>query len=559
MVDAWRSAGRSVARHDILAGLTVGALLVPQSMALAGIAGLPPVVGLYASFLPLIAYALVGSSRQVVMGPTATIMLMVAAAIVPMGHHDPARLLALSGLLALMVGGVCIAAGVLRLGFVTAFLSNPVLKGFVAGAALNLAATQLGKLVRVKSTGDTFIRTIVDLVPKLDRVHWLTLAVGAGSLALLLVLRHFAPRVPGALVVVVFATAASALFDLSGHGLRVAGEIPRGLPGFRVPDVNRADLRSLLPNALAIALVAYVETIAVAKAMATRFGYEVDPNRELIALGATHAVAGLSQGIAMDASFSRTAVAAESGARTQVAGIVAAAVVGFTLIFLTPLFKDLPDAALAGIVLAAVISLLDVPTFIRLWRVRREDFVTAVAAFVGTVTFGVLPGVAIAVLISLSLVVLRTARPHRAVLGYVPENGTWRDASRWPTAHGAPGVVVLRFDAPLFFANAEQLRDDVLRLVRQSPVPVHGVVLDASAVNFVDSTGADLLLALDADLAGQGVQLVLARANGSTRDVLERAGFAGWHDPVRYYPSVAAAVAAVGASGEDPRETDDDH
>ena len=448
-----RDGGAQVAVRDVVAGITVAALLVPQAMAYAELAGVPPVSGLYASFVPLLAYALLGSSRQLALGPTATVAVLTATVIEPLTNGSPTQALALTATLALLVAGICILGGLLRGGFVVNFLSQPVLSGYVSGAALVIAASQLGKLLGYSVSGATFFQLLAHTITNLDNVQGLTVLVSVVSIAIMLLIHRFAPRWPAALIVVTLGIIVASLFDLSAHGVAVTGTVPSGLPSLTVPRVGIHDLGSLAFSALGVALVCYVESIAVAKAMADRNGYSVEPNRELIALGVANVGAGLFQGFPVNGSFSRSASAGDAGARTQLSGVVAAIIVGLTLLFLTPLFKNLPAATLGAVVVVAVSGLLDFAGLRRAWRIRREDFAMGVIALIGVLTFGVLEGLLIAVGVSLVALVYHAALPHRAVLGYVPDDDSFRDVERSDTAITTTGVIVYRFDAPLFFAN----------------------------------------------------------------------------------------------------------
>ena len=529
--------------RDLTAGVTVAALLIPQGMAYAELAGLPAVNGLYASFIPLLIYAVLGSSRQLALGPTATVAVLTATVIEPLSDGNPTQALALAGTLALLVGGVCILVGLLRGGFVVNFLSQPVLSGYVTGAALVIAASQLGKLLGYNVSGDTFFQLVVHAIAGIGNIQGLTVLVAALSLGAIVLLRRLAPRWPSALIVVTLAIIVSSLLDLASHGVAVTGTVPSGLPSLRVPKVGIHDLGSLAFSCLGVALVCYVESIAVAKAMADQRGYVVDANRELVALGVANLGAGLFQAFPVDGSFSRTASASDAGAQTQISGIVAAVFVGLTLLFLTPLFKNLPAATLGAVVIVAVSGLFDFPGLRRAWQIRREDFVMGVIALVGVLALGVLEGLLIAVGISLVALVYHATLPHRAVLGYVPDEDSFRDVERFDTVTTA-GMVVYRFDAPLFFANCRRLRDDVLDLVRAAPDPVATVVLDAGAITFLDTTAASVLLELLTSLAELEVRLVVARAHGQVRDVMETSGITTALGPSGVAPTVRAAIAS---------------
>ena len=549
--------GRSrLMARDLTAGVTVAALLIPQGMAYAELAGLPAVNGLYASFIPLLAYALLGSSRQLALGPTATVAVLTATVIEPLSGGSATQALALAATLALLVGGICVLGGLLRGGFVVNFLSQPVLSGYVTGAALVIAASQLGKLLGYSVSGDTFFQLVAHAIADIGNIQGLTVLVAALSLASIVLLRRFAPRWPASLIVVTLAIVAASLLDLSAHGVAVTGSVPSGLPSLRVPKVGIHDLGSLAFSSLGVALVCYVESIAVAKAMADQRGYAVDANRELVALGVANLGAGLFQAFPVDGSFSRTASASDAGAQTQLSGVVAAVFVGLTLLFLTPLFKNLPAATLGAVVIVAVSGLFDLAGLRRAWQIRREDFVMGIIALVGVLALGVLEGLLIAVGVSLVALVYHATLPHRAVLGYVPDDRSFRDIERFDTVT-TPGVIVYRFDAPLFFANCRRLRDDVSELVRAAPDPVETVVLDAGAITFLDTTGSSILLELLTRLARLNVRLMVARAHGQVRDVMDASGITAALGPTGLAPTVRAAMESR-QERRDPSEPPDE-
>ena len=551
-----RSGRSRLTVRDLTAGVTVAALLIPQGMAYAELAGLPAVNGLYASFIPLLAYALLGSSRQLALGPTATVAVLTATVIEPLSGGSTTQALALAATIALLVGGVCVLGGLLRGGFVVNFLSQPVLSGYVTGAALVIAASQLGKLLGYSVSGDTFFQLVAHAIADIGNIQGLTVLVAALSLGSIVLLRRFAPRWPASLIVVILAIVAASLLDLSAHGVAVTGTVPSGLPSLRVPKVGIHDLGSLAFSSLGVALVCYVESIAVAKAMADQGGYAVDANRELVAVGVANLGAGLFQAFPVDGSFSRTASASDAGAQTQLSGVVAAVFVGLTLLFLTPLFKNLPAATLGAVVIVAVSGLFDLAGLRRAWQIRREDFVMGVIALVGVLALGVLEGLLIAVGVSLVALVYHATLPHRAVLGYVPDDRSFRDIERFDTVT-TPGVIVYRFDAPLFFANCRRLRDDVSELVRAAPDPVETVVLDAGAVTFLDTTGSSVLLQLLTRLAQLNVRLVVARAHGQVRDVMDASGITAALGPSGLAPTVRAAMESR-QERRDPTERPDE-
>ena len=533
---------RSWLRLDVLAGLTVWALLVPEAMAYASLAGLPPEAGLYAALPPLVLYAIFGTSRHVAVGPSSAVAVMVAATVAPLAAGDGERFVVLAAGLALLVGGILLAAGIARLGFVSEFMARPVLTGLITGLALVIALGQADKLFGVHAEGDNFFVELTDLLSNLPEAHLETVLVGGGCVALLFGLKRYAPKAPAALITVTLSIIAVALFDLDARGVQITGDVPAGLPPFKIPDVGIGDLRDLLPGAFAIAMVGYAESIAGMRSFATKHHYDVDPNQELIALGISNVGAGLSQGFAVDVSLSRSAAADEAGARTQVAGLVNAALILITILALTPLFHDLPEAALGAVVISAVAHLIDPEEFKRLFRVRKLDFGLAVLCMAGVLIVDVLPGLIVAVVASLLVLVYRASRPHTAQLGKIPGQDTYRDVERYPEAETIPGLVIFRFDSELFFANANVLRDGARRLVAASEPPARALLIDAEAVFDLDTSAADTLEELRAELASTGVELLMARVHGPVRDMLRRSGLEESIGEERIYATVRAGV-----------------
>jgi len=509
---------------DLGAGLAVGAMLVPQGMAYALLAGLPPEVGLYASTIPLLLYAIFGTSRQLAVGPVAIVSLLSASTLASVAEEGSAGYVAAAGLLALLVGAVHLVLGVARLGFLTRLLSHPVLVGFTSAAALIIGASQVKHLLGVSLVNDEhFHETVWELAQKASDAHGLTLAVGLGAIALMVGLKRWLPVLPGALVAVVVTTVASVLWDLEDRGVKVVGDIPQGLPPFTVPD-DFGIAGTLLPAALVITLVGYMESIAVAKVYARRNRYDVDPNRELIGLGAANVGAGLFGGYPVTGGFSRTAVNAEAGARTKLAAIITAGVVTLVIVALTPLFEQLPSATLGAIVVVAVAKLFDLAGISHIRRLKTADFVTLVVAFVATLAFGVELGIGIAVAASVVVVAVRMMTPHTAELGRLPDTTLYRNVARFPEAERVPGVAIIRFDVSLSYLNVEFMKRRVHRLVREGGPDLRAVVVDASGVNDIDTSALDAFTELVVDLAEDGIAVHLATAKGPVRDVLTRAG-----------------------------------
>ncbi|HEX6424217.1 MAG TPA: SulP family inorganic anion transporter [Acidimicrobiales bacterium] len=456
-------------RADLVGGLTVGAMLVPQSMAYAELAGLAPEYGFYAVMGALVVYALVGTSRHLGVGPEPGTAILAATGVGAIAAGDPERYVALMAGLALVVAAICVVAAAARLGFVASVLSKPVLVGYITGVGLTLLSSQIAGFTGVPIEADRLFPRFRELAGSLDEVHLGTTAVGAATLALILVLRRWAPTAPGALIGVVAATVVVAAFGLDRHGIALVGDIPTGLPVPGLPDVSVGDVGRLLPVAAGIALVGYSDNVLTARSIAARQGYRIDANQELLALGLTTLTAGLSQGFPVSSSASRTAVPASLGTRTQLVSLVASASVVATVLVLAPVLGEIPRAALAAVIVSAAIAILDVPGFRALWRVSREEAVLAAVAALGVVVFDVLVGVLVAVSLSIVVAFHRIARPHDAVLGDYPGLEGWVGVDRYPEAVTERGLVVYRFDAPLFFVNADRFRARVELALEESP------------------------------------------------------------------------------------------
>jgi sulfate permease, SulP family len=543
---------RSGIRGDLVAGLTVWAVLVPEALAYATIAGVSPVVGLYAAPGALILYAAFGSSRHLVTGPMAATAALSAAAVGDLAAGGTDKFLQLTITLGLVVGILALVAGLARLGFLASFISEPVLKGFIVGLALTIIVGQVPKLLGIPKEGGDFFEQLWDLLGNLGDTSGLTLLVGVLSLALVVGLKEYAPVVPGSLVAVLFGILAVHLFDLDAHGVEIVGNIDSGLPSFGLPDVAAHSYLDVAPAAVGVMLVGFAEGLGAAKTYAARTHYEIDPNRELIGLGAANLGAGLSSGMVVNGSLSKTAVNASAGARSQLSGLVVAALTVVTLLFLTGLFEDLPEATLAAVVIAALIELVDVRALVELYRLHtkglgriygiasRPDFIAAVAAVLGVLVFDTLPGLFIGIAASLLLLLYRASRPNVAVLGRVRgAPGQYTDVARHPENEAVPGIVVLRPEAGLFFANADAVRARIRAAVTPETT---GIVLDAATMPYIDVTAATMLGELVNDLERDGIRLVLARDIGQVRDLL---GVSEADGVLRAYPTIEDAVAAL--------------
>ncbi|WP_236246017.1 SulP family inorganic anion transporter [Streptomyces sp. CC210A] len=544
---------RSWLGPDALAGATVWAVLVPEALAYATIAGVPPVVGLYAAPAALILYAAFGSSRYLVVGPMAATAALSAAVVGEAAAGSSADYTTMTAALAVMVGVAALLAGLLRLGFLAGFISEPVLKGFIVGLALTIIAGQLPKLFGVEGGSGDFFEKTRALIGDLGETSGLTVLIGAGSLVLILLLKRVAPVVPGSLIAVALGIAAAVAFDLEDHGVDVVGSIETGLPSFGFPDVSSGDLGALAAGSVGVLLVAFAEGLGAAKTYAAREHDEIDADRELIGLGVAGLGAGLSSGMVVNGSLSKTAVNASAGARTQLSGVFVAALTVMTLLFLTGLFEQLPEAVLAGVVIAALVDLVDIPSPVSLYRVftrrlgqaygvaARPDFIAAVAAMLGVLVFDTLPGLFIGIGASLLLLLYRSSRPVVTELGQVPGNGHFAALDRHTDSLRIPGVTVLRVEGGIYFANAERVRSTVRRTAGREGTTA--VVLDAETVPFVDVGAVRMLDELAGDLEARGIRLLLARDVGQVREVLGAADARA--ELRRVYPTVRAAVAAA--------------
>jgi len=555
----YRHYQRGWLRGDVLAGLTVAAYLVPQVMAYAEVAGLPPVVGLWATIGPLAVYAVLGASRQLSIGPESTTALMTGVVLAPIAVGDPVRYAALAATLALLVGGVCLLARLARLGFLADLLSKPVLVGYMAGVAVIMIASQLGKITGVPVEGDEFIAQINSFVEQFDDVHWPTLVMSAVLVVMLFALARLAPRLPGPLIIVLLAALVVALFSLQDRGITVVGTVPAGLPTLAVPDLSLGDLAMLLLPAMGIAFVGYTDNVLTARSFALRQGQSVDANQEWTALGAGNVVSSLSQGFPISCSASRTALGAAVGSRTQLYSLVVLAMVLLTLLVAGPLLSGFPKAALGALVIFAAVRLIDVGEMRRIARFRRNEFLLVVLTTVGVLGLGVLYGVLAASVLSIVELLRRVARPHDSIQGYVPGMAGMHDVDDYPLARQMPGLVVYRYDAPLCFANAEDFRRRALRSVDDAllaeegaerrgesgdPHPIEWFVLNAEANVEIDITSADALGQLRDELQERGLTFAMARVKQDLRGDLVRAGLVDKVGADLIFPTLPTAVVA---------------
>ena len=533
---------RSWLRWDALAGVTVTAYLVPQVMAYGEVAGVQPVAGLWAILPSLAIYALLGSSRQLSVGPESTTALMTAAVVAPLAAGDPARYAALAAALAIVVGFLSVAAWATRLGFVSDLLSQPILVGYLAGVAVIMIVGQLGKVMGVPVEGGSTGSELRSVLLALGHTQPATLVLGLATLLLLFVAQWRFPRLPGPLLAVLLATATTAIFDLHGRGVAVVGDVPAGLPHPSLPPLDA--YAALLLPAVGVLLVGYTDNVLTARAFASRGGYAVDANQELLALGAANLGAGLFQGFPVSSSGSRTAVGDASGSRTQLHSLIALVCVILVLLFLRPLLANFPVAALGAIVIYAATRLIDVAGFRRLAAFRRSELVLALAAFVGVLVFDILYGILVAIGLSVAELFRRVARPHDAIQGRVPGLAGMHDVDDYPEAELIPGLVVYRYDSPLFFANAHDFKARAMVAVEQQTIPVCWFVLNVEANVEVDITAVDAMEELRANLTDRGIVFALARVKQDLLVALRAAGIVDLIGADRLFPTLPTAVAA---------------
>jgi len=532
---------------DIVAGVVLTTLLVPQGMAYAELAGLPPITGLYTSIMCLLGYAVFGPSRILVLGPDSSLGPMIAATILPLiaAQGDEKRAIALASMLAILVAVIMIVASVAKLGFIADLISKPTMIGYMNGLALTILVGQLPKLFGFKVEADGLIPEFTGFVKGLANGEAVAASavVGIAGIVLILVLQRWLPKVPAVLIMVVLAIAATSVFSLASHGVSLVGVLPKGFPPLTIPDVGLSDIGPLFAGALGIALVSLADTISTASAFAARTGQEIDGNGEMIGIGAANLAAGLFQGFPVSTSGSRTAVAERSGSKTQLTGVTGAVLIILMIVLVPGLFRNLPNPALAAVVITAALSLADIPGTVRLWRQRKAEFLLSIAAFLGVALLGVLPGIAIAVGLSILNVFRRAWWPYDTVLGRVEGLRGYHDTRSYPGASQLPGLVIYRFDAPLFFANAKTFRDEIRRFAAAQPPP-RWIVIAAEPVTDVDTTASDVLEDLDEALNAQGISLVFAELKDPVRRKIERYGLTRTIDPRHFFPTVGAAVAA---------------
>ena len=531
-------------RRDLLAGVTVAALALPASLAYAEIAGLSPVIGLYALLLPAVAYTFFGSSRQLIVGPEGSISVLVGAAIIPL-TTDPEQRASLAALLALLVGGVFLGARLARLGWIADYFSRPVLIGYLHGVAIVLIIGQLGKLFGLSINAQTPPGKIIEFIKEIGDISWITLVVGVVSLVILLLARWMSRKFPGALLVVVLAIVVSAVAGLAEQSVAIVGQIPAGLPSVELPTLRPSNIVTLLPPAIGIFFVGFSSQILIARSFAGRHSQHIEANAELVAMGAANLVAGISQGLPVGASDSRTAVNDQMGARTQVSGLITAVVIGLVLLFLTGPMQYLPTATLGAVIVVAALGLVNFNDWRGLARISRVEVAIAATTTAGVITVGVLRALLLAVALSVVDAVRRSATPHDAVLGWVERMDRYADVQLHPTAKTVPGVLVYRLDDRLFFANSDYVKGRIREALAGAQTPVRWLVFDAEALNHVDATGVRMLTELIEALRKESITFVFARLHDPTHSHLDQAGVLDLVGEEHLYPTVRGAVAAA--------------
>lgn len=515
---------RSYLNGDLVAGLTVGVMLIPQGMAYAMIAGLPPIYGLYASIIPIVIYAFLGTSRQLAVGPVAMVSLLTATGISSMAAGGTEEYIALAITLAFLVGAIQFLLGVFRLGFLVQFLSHPVISGFTSAAALIIGLSQLKHLLGVNIPRSHHIHEILyNAFLQAGQLHWITFLIGIVGISIIVVLKKIKKSIPGALIAVVAGILIVTVGGLESKGVSIVGNVPDGLPGFGIPQLDASTISSLIYVALAISLVSFMESIAVAKAIQAKHkDYEVIPNQELIALGLANIGGSFFQAFPTTGGFSRTAVNNDAGAKTGLASLISVALIVVTLLFFTPLFHNLPNAILAAVIMVAVFGLVDYKEAMHLWKTDKTDFILLLATFLATATLGIEIGIAIGVILSISMLIFRTSRPHMAELGLVRGTNTYRNINRFNDLEIIENTVIVRLDAQLFFANAGYVKDKLISYIDNKKGKIKFLILNAESISYVDSTGVHMLHELFSDLKNDGITFLLSGVIGPVRDTFEK-------------------------------------
>ncbi len=530
--------------HDIAAGLVLTTMLVPVGIAYAVASGVPGIYGLYATIVPLLAYAVFGPSRILVLGPDSSLAAVILGVVLPLSGGDPYRGVALASMMAIVSGVICILAGLAKLGFVTELLSKPIRYGYMNGIALTVIVSQLPKLFGFSIESDGPLRNVWSVADAIlqGRSNWTAFAVGIGTLAVILLLKR-SERLPGVLIAVIGATLVVGVFDLASRAdVSVLGPLPQGLPVFTIPWITSADIIPVLVGGGAVALVSFADTSVLSRAYAARTGSNVDPNQEMVGLGAANLAAGFFQGFPISSSSSRTPVAEAAGAKTQLTGVVGAIAVAMLLVLAPNLLQNLPTAALAAVVIASAIGLIEVDDLVRIFHIQRWEFWLSILCLVGVAVLGAIPGIGLAVVIAVIEFLWDGWRPHSAVLGRPEGVEGYHDITRYPDARQTPGLVLFRWDAPLFFANAQLFKERALDAVARAPSPARWLVVAAEPVTSVDVTAADALTELDRALSEAGVELRFAELKDPVKDKLKRFGLFAQFGEASFFPTIESAV-----------------
>ncbi len=531
--------------QDISAGIALTAILIPAGMGYAAAAGLPPIYGLYATIAPLIAYAIFGPSRILILGPDSALIPLISATILPLSQGDPFKAIAIAGILAILSGFLCIVAGVAKFGFITELISKPIRYGYLNGIAITVLIAQLPKIFGFSVKGQTIWEELLEffLGVKNGRTNFTALTVGISCLAIILILKKLAPKVSGVLIAMVGATVISSIFSLSDRaGIDVIGVLPQGLPNLQIPNFNPSEFKLLFSSALAIALVSFADMSLLSRTFAIRGGYRVDRNQELIALGIANIAAGIFQGFSVSSSASRTPVAEAAGAKTQITGIVGALCIAFVLLFTPMLLQSLPLSALSAVVISAGLAIFEISGTLRLYQLRPFEFLLSIICFAGVAFLGVIQGIFIAIGLALFAFIWSAWRPHCAVLGRVDGIKGYHDVMRHPEARRIPGLVIFRWDAPLFFANAEIFCERVIQAIATAPTTTKWVLVAAEPVTDIDLTAADAIAELDKSLCQLGIELCFAEMKGPTKDRLKRYGLFSKLGVESFFPTIGQAV-----------------
>lgn len=531
-------------RNDVTAGIVLSTMLVPVGIAYAVASGVPAIYGLYATIVPLLVYALLGPSRILVLGPDSSLAPIILGVVLPLSAGDPMRAIAIASAMAVVSGAVCILAGLFKLGFVTELLSKPIRYGYMNGIAIVVLISQLPKLFgfTIESAGP--LRDLYSIVQALldNKANWVAAALGLGTLALILLAKRFT-RFPGILVAVILATVVAGAFQLGETaGVKVLGPVPQGLPAFTIPWINPADMVTILVGGVAVAIVSFADTSVLSRTYAAKTKTRVDPNQEMVGLGAANLAAGFFQGFPISSSSSRTPVAEAAGAKTQLTGVVGAIIVAILIIAAPTLFQHLPSAALAAVVIAAAIGLFEFRDLARIYRIQQWEFWLSILCTVGVAVFGAIPGIGIAIVIAVIEFLWDGWRPHWAIMGRVDGIKGYHDITRYPEARLIPGLVLFRWDAPLFFANAELFSDRILDAIAASPTPVRRIVVAAEPVTSVDVTSSDSLAELIKSLRDAGIELCFAEMKDPVKDKLRRFGLFGQMGEASFFPTLGSAV-----------------